>query len=73
MKYHIQDIQQPPAADMMGTQQIYIAHSTTPATRTLHKSVSNERKILRPDNFLMILETTQPMYWVDMTSGLFEG
>lgn len=73
MKFRIQDIEQPPAADMIGTQHIVIAHNAIHATRSLYRSVFNVRKALRPDGFLMILEMTQPVYWVDMIFGLFEG
>lgn len=73
MKFRIHDIEQPPADDLLGTQHIVIAHNAIHATRSLVSSVSNIRKALRPDGFLLMLEMTQPVYWVDMIFGLFEG
>ncbi|KAK3367533.1 hypothetical protein B0H63DRAFT_535507 [Podospora didyma] len=73
MKFKLHDIEQPPSDDLLGTQHIVIAHNAVHATRSLVNSVTNIRKALRPDGFLMILEMTQPIYWVDLIFGLFEG
>ncbi|UNI15752.1 hypothetical protein JDV02_002258 [Purpureocillium takamizusanense] len=41
--------------------------------RNLYESARNIRKPLRPDGFLLMVEMTTPMYWVDMIFGLLEG
>ncbi|KAI0414507.1 hypothetical protein F5X98DRAFT_377689 [Xylaria grammica] len=72
MKFRVHDIEKPPAAELP-PQHIVIASNAIHATRNLRQSVGNIRKALRPDGFLLMLEMTQPLYWVDMIFGLFEG
>ncbi|KAI1314091.1 hypothetical protein F5Y03DRAFT_402323 [Xylaria venustula] len=72
MKFRVHDIGKPPAAELP-LQHIVIASNAIHATRNLQQSVGNIRKALRPDGFLLMLEMTQPLYWVDMIFGLFEG
>ncbi|KAH8879033.1 putative polyketide synthase [Thozetella sp. PMI_491] len=73
MKFRVHDIEKPPAADLVGTQHVIIASNAIHATHNLIESARNIRKALRPDGFLMMLEMTEPLYWVDMIFGLFEG
>ncbi|KAI0845061.1 hypothetical protein F5Y00DRAFT_273309 [Daldinia vernicosa] len=73
MKFRTHDIEQAPADDLMGTQHIVIASNAVHATHSLAVSGKNIRKALRPDGFLMMLEMTGTLYWVDMIFGLFEG
>ncbi|AEO68597.1 uncharacterized protein THITE_2079455 [Thermothielavioides terrestris NRRL 8126] len=73
MKFRVHDIEKEPAADLLGTQHIVVASNAIHATRSLATSVTNIRKALRPDGFLMMLEMTEPLCWVDMIFGLFEG
>ncbi|KAI1427790.1 putative polyketide synthase [Xylaria sp. FL1777] len=73
MKYRTHDIEKAPAADLEGTQHIIIASNAVHATHSLCGSTANMRKLLRPDGFLMMLEMTGTLYWVDMIFGLFEG
>ena len=73
MKFRVHDIEKAPAADLLGTQHIVIASNAIHATHNLQESVRNVRKALRPDGFLMMLEMTKPVYWVDLIFGLFEG
>ncbi|KAJ3556703.1 hypothetical protein NPX13_g10080 [Xylaria arbuscula] len=73
MKFRTHDIEKAPAADLEGTQHVIIASNAVHATHSLCGSTANMRKILRPDGFLMILEMTGTLYWVDMIFGLFEG
>ncbi|KAJ2975406.1 hypothetical protein NUW58_g8363 [Xylaria curta] len=72
MKFRVHDIEKPPAAELP-LQHIVIASNAIHATRNLQQSVGNIRKALRPDGFILMLEMTQPLYWVDMIFGLFEG
>ncbi|KAI3333354.1 hypothetical protein F4824DRAFT_472200 [Ustulina deusta] len=73
IKFRTHNIESPPDADLIGTQHIVIASNAIHATHSLQKSAENTRKFLRPDGFLMMLEMTDTMYWVDMVFGLFEG
>jgi acyl transferase domain-containing protein/nucleoside-diphosphate-sugar epimerase/acyl carrier protein/SAM-dependent methyltransferase len=73
MKYRVHDIEKTPSDDLLGTQHIIIASNAIHATHNLMKSTENVRKALRSDGFLMMLEMTSPVYWVDLIFGLFEG
>lgn len=73
MKFRVHDIEKPPANDLVETQHIVIASNAVHATHSLGESIKNIRKVLRPDGFLMMLEMTDTLYWVDMIFGLFEG
>ncbi|KAI0382686.1 hypothetical protein F5Y04DRAFT_287742 [Hypomontagnella monticulosa] len=73
MKFRAHDIESAPADDLVGTQHIVIASNAIHATHSLRESGKNIRKTLRADGFLMMVEMTRPLYWVDMTFGLFEG
>ncbi|KAI8635190.1 putative polyketide synthase [Xylariaceae sp. FL1651] len=73
MKFRTHDIEQAPEPDLEGTQHIVIASNAVHATHSLCGSTANMRKLLRPDGFLMMLEMTGTLYWVDMIFGLFEG
>jgi len=73
MKFRTHDIEKPPADDLINTQHIIIASNAVHATHSLTESTKNIHKFLRPDGFLMMLEMTGTLYWVDMIFGLFEG
>lgn len=74
MKFRVHNIEHPPADDLVGTQHLIIASNAIHATHNLVKSLGNIRKALRPDDgVLMMLEMTQPVLWVDLIFGLFEG
>lgn len=73
MKYKVHDIEKNPPPDLIGTQHIIIASNAMHATHNLEISTANVRKALRPDGFLMMLEMTSPVFWVDLIFGLFEG
>ncbi|KAI8961031.1 hypothetical protein F5Y11DRAFT_367017 [Daldinia sp. FL1419] len=73
MKFRAHDIEQVPADDLIGTQHIVIASNAVHATHSLSVSGKNIRKALRPDGFLLMLEMTCTLYWVDIVFGLFEG
>ncbi|RAK79441.1 ketoacyl-synt-domain-containing protein [Aspergillus fijiensis CBS 313.89] len=73
MKFRVHDIEKAPADDLLSSQHIIIASNAVHATRSLMESTKNIRKALRPDGFLMMLEMTQPLVWIDMIFGLLEG
>ncbi|KAJ5930367.1 polyketide synthase [Penicillium verhagenii] len=73
MKFRTHDIEKVPADDLIGTQHIVIASNAVHATHSLCQSARNIRKALRHDGFLMMVEMTGTLYWVDIIFGLFEG
>ncbi|EED22651.1 polyketide synthase, putative [Talaromyces stipitatus ATCC 10500] len=73
MKFRVHDIEKQPADDLLGTQHIILASNAVHATHSLTVSTRNIRKALRPDGFLMMLEMTETVYWVDVIFGLLEG
>ncbi|KAF2204959.1 hypothetical protein GQ43DRAFT_95556 [Delitschia confertaspora ATCC 74209] len=73
MKFRAHDIEKEPAEDLIGTQHIIVASNAVHATHSLTVSLKNIRKALRPDGFLMMLEMTETVPWVDIIFGLLEG
>ncbi|KID81974.1 Beta-ketoacyl synthase [Metarhizium guizhouense ARSEF 977] len=73
MKFRVHDIEKAPASELVGTQHVVIASNAIHATHSLSQSLASIRKALRPDGFLMMLEMTEPLWWVDMIFGLFQG
>ncbi|KAL8827073.1 MAG: hypothetical protein Q9170_007158 [Blastenia crenularia] len=72
MKFAVHDIEASPAEDLLG-QHIVIASNAVHATHSLTKSASNIRKTLRPDGFLVMVEMTETVPYVDIIFGLLEG
>lgn len=73
MKFRVHDIEKQPADDLIGTQHLILASNAVHATHSLTVSTQNIRKALRPDGFLMMLEMTETVYWIDVIFGLLEG
>jgi len=73
MKFCSHDIEKAPTADLIGTQHLVVASNAVHATHSLPESLKNMRKALRPDGFLMMLEMTEMLRWVDIIFGLLEG
>lgn len=72
MKFAVHDIEKPPAEELLH-QHIVIASNAIHATHNLTKSGENIRKVLRPDGFLMMLEMTAIVPFIDIIFGLLEG
>jgi thioester reductase-like protein/SAM-dependent methyltransferase/acyl carrier protein len=73
MSFRTHDIEKAPAPDLVQSQHIVIANNCVHATRSLETSTRNMHQVLRPDGFVMILEMTDTLYWVDLVFGLLEG
>ncbi|KAL4738147.1 hypothetical protein BDV11DRAFT_216171 [Aspergillus similis] len=73
MKFRVHDIEKVPADDLIGSQHVIVASNAVHATHSLSESGKNIRKALRPDGFLLMLEMTGTLHWVDIIFGLFEG
>ena len=73
VEVRIFDIEQPPAADLLHSQHIVVATNCVHATHSLKKSTKNIHDVLRADGFLIMLEMTKTLPWVDLIFGLLEG
>lgn len=73
MEFATFDIEKDPEAKFIGSQHIILATNCVHATRNLRVSCSNIEKVLRPDGFLLLLEMTEQVPWVDFIFGLVEG
>ncbi|KAL6801245.1 hypothetical protein GGI42DRAFT_41393 [Trichoderma sp. SZMC 28013] len=72
MRFAVHDIEKPPAAELLG-QHLVLASNAIHATRSLLESAQNVHRALRSDGFLMILEMTESLPFVDIVFGLLEG
>nr|ALQ32971.1 putative polyketide synthase [Fusarium sp. NRRL 25184] len=72
MRFAVHDIEKPPAEKLKG-QHIIIGSNAVHATRNLVTSTANLRSALRSDGFLMMLEMTESVPFVDVIFGLLEG
>ena len=73
MKFKMLDIESEPDPQLLHSQHIVLATNCVHATRNLTISTTNIHKILRPDGFLLLLEMTEQVPWVDFIFGLLEG
>ncbi len=73
MKFRNHDIEKEPAHDLLNKHHIVIASNAIHATHSLTRSITNVKKALLPNGILMMLEMIEPLYWIDMIFGLFEG
>ena len=73
MKFRAHDIEKEPAQDLLNTQHIVVSSNAIHATHSLISSTTNVKKALLPNGILMMLEMIEPLYWIDMIFGLFEG
>nr|CAG8993142.1 Non reducing polyketide synthase [Penicillium sclerotiorum] len=72
MRFGTHDIEKPPTEELKG-HHIVLASNAIHATHNLVTSLSNVRQALRPDGFLMILEMTEVVPFIDLVFGLLEG
>lgn len=73
MQFRAVDMEEAPPEDLLNSQHMILASNAVHATHSLTKSLGNMRKALRSDGFVMMLEMTRTLYWVDMIFGLLEG
>ncbi|KAG2420106.1 hypothetical protein HFD88_004905 [Aspergillus terreus] len=72
MRFSVHDIEKAPADELKG-QHLVLASNAIHATHNLGVSLSNIHQALRPDGFLMMLEMTEVVPFVDLVFGLLEG
>ena len=73
MTFQAHDIEKEPAPDLMNKYHVVVSSNAVHATHSLVTSAKNIRKALMPNGILMMLEMIEPLYWIDMIFGLFEG
>ena len=74
MKFQVHDIEKPVTdPGLWRSQHIVLASNAVHATHSLTESTKNIHGFLRPDGFLLMLEMTETLYWVDMIFGVLEG
>ena len=72
-QFKVLDIEKPPGPDLMHSQHIVLATNCVHATHSLANSTKNIHSLLRSDGFLMMLEMTEKLPFVDIIFGLLEG
>ncbi|CAK0748675.1 hypothetical protein CCP3SC5AM1_1540002 [Gammaproteobacteria bacterium] len=73
--YRSLDIEQDPMAQGFAPHQcdFIIAANVLHATKDLVQALAHVQTLLKPTGMLLLLETTQPCAWVDLTFGLTDG
>lgn len=71
--YRVLNIEADPPADILQSYHAVIATNCIHATKSLTRSTENIRHLLRPDGFLLMLEMTESLLWVDLVFGLLDG
>ncbi|KAK8051649.1 Beta-ketoacyl synthase [Apiospora rasikravindrae] len=73
MTFGVLDIEQEPPAEFLEAFHVVISTNCIHATRDLARSLTNVRKMVRPDGAVALIEMTRMMYIFDMIVGLLEG
>lgn len=73
MQFKVLDIEKAPPSDMLHSQHMILATNCVHATHSLLNSTTNIQNILRSDGFLLMLEMTESLPWIDLIFGLVEG
>ncbi|GFG15645.1 conidial yellow pigment biosynthesis polyketide synthase [Aspergillus udagawae] len=73
MEFKVLNMETEPDAKLLESQHIVLATNCVHATRELAVSLKNLHRILRPEGFLVMLEMTQQVPWVDFVFGFIEG
>ncbi|MDY7024010.1 MAG: methyltransferase, partial [Cyanobacteriota bacterium] len=75
IRYQVLDIEKEP--NLQGYQSesyhLIIAANVLHATANLHQTLAHVKQLLAPGGMLVLLEGTQPSYWLDIIFGLTEG
>jgi hypothetical protein len=73
MEFKVVNIEAVPDPKLLHSQHIVVATNCVHATRNLSVSTRNIPQLLRSDGFLLMLEMTVQVFWVEFTFGLIEG
>lgn len=67
------DIEEEPPEDLRQSYHIVLGTNCIHATHNITDSTRNVRSMLCPDGFLLLVEMTMPVAWIDLIFGLVEG
>ncbi|KAI8293172.1 beta-ketoacyl synthase domain-containing protein [Colletotrichum sp. SAR11_240] len=67
------DIEKTPPEKLCGRFHAVLSSNCVHATRSLEASCGNIRKLLRPGGFVVLVEFTTRLSWLDLVFGLLEG
>ncbi|KAK1974015.1 putative polyketide synthase [Colletotrichum cereale] len=67
------DIEKTPPERLCGRYHVVLSSNCIHATKSLAVSSSNIKKLLRSDGFVVLLEFTTRLSWLDLVFGLLEG
>lgn len=73
MRFETLDVEKQPSPELMHSQHVVLATNCVHATHDLATSTRNIHDLLTPDGFLVLLEMTNLVPWVDLVWGLVEG
>ena len=73
MDFRAHDIEKEPVQELQNRYHMVVSSNAVHATHSLVRSTTNIKKALLPNGILMMLEMIEPLYWIDMIFGLFEG
>ena len=74
VEYCVFDIETPVPSELLRSQHIVLATNCVHVAHDLVDATGNIRRLLRPDDgFLIMLEMTQTLAWIDVVFGLLEG
>lgn len=73
VEYRVLDIEKTIPPDLLHSQHVVLATNCVHATHNLEVSTRNIHDLLRPDGFLLMLEMTDRLPWVELSFGLIEG
>lgn len=73
VEFKVVDVESAPDAALVQSQHIVLATNCIHATRNLSVSLADIHRMLRTDGFLMLLEMTHQVPWIDFVFGLLEG
>ncbi|KAL4936283.1 hypothetical protein BDV06DRAFT_228045 [Aspergillus oleicola] len=73
MRFEVVDCEKTPPSQLLESQHIILATNCVHATHSLAVTTNNIHRMLRSDGFLIMLEMTEAVPWVDSVFGLVEG
>ncbi|EHK16304.1 uncharacterized protein TRIVIDRAFT_64889 [Trichoderma virens Gv29-8] len=73
MQFQVIDVESPPDPELLRSQHVILSTACIHATRSLPVSLENIHSMLRADGFLVLLEQTKQIPFVDFVFGLLEG
>lgn len=73
MEFRAHDIEKAPPPELQNSQHVVLATNAVHATHSLAQSTASIRDFLRQDGFLVLLEETRPLPWVDLVYGLVDS